>query len=143
MLSKSRGFTLIELMIVVAIIGLLAAIAIPAYQDYVIRAKVTEALSMMGAAQVAVAERTISSGSFPTGNAEAGISDAAEITSNYVSRLEVDNGVITVTFKNTNSSIDGRILMMKPTYTPGSSVTWKCEIEDATYSRYVPLNCRL
>ena len=143
MSSKSRGFTLIELMIVVAIIGLLAAIAIPAYQDYVIRAKVTEALSMMGAAQVAVAEYTINGGSLPSGNAEAGMAAAADITSNYVSRLEVKSGVITVTFKNTNSSIDGRTLKMKPKYTPGSSITWKCEIEDAAYSRFVPRNCRL
>jgi len=96
-----QGFTLIELMIVVAIIGILAAIAIPAYQDYTIRAQVTEGLSLAAQAKTAVSESFASTGAAPASRAAAGMSAAVGDTSgNYVSQVGILNGVITVTYSN-------------------------------------------
>ena len=97
-MRKQQGFTLIELMIVVAIIGILAAIAIPAYQDYTIRAQVSEGLNLAAGAKAAVTEYYQDQGVFPGDNVTAGIEDAANIEGKYVSQVEVGaNGVITVT----------------------------------------------
>ncbi len=100
-MKKQQGFTLIELMIVVAIIGILAAIAIPAYQDYTIRAQVSEGLNLAGGAKAAVSEYTMDTGTFPTDNTVAGISVATDITGKYVDGVQVGaNGVITVGYGN-------------------------------------------
>ena len=82
-MKKQQGFTLIELMIVVAIIGILAAIAIPAYQDYTIRAQVSEGLNLAGGAKAAVTEYTMDTGNWPTTNTLAGISAATDINGKY------------------------------------------------------------
>ena len=84
-----QGFTLIELMIVVAIIGILAAIAIPAYQDYTIRAQVSEGLNLMGACKAAVTEFYQDQGAFPGDNATAGLEAAANISGKYVTQVAV------------------------------------------------------
>src|SRR6185312_12054520 len=91
-----KGFTLIELMIVVAIIGILAAIALPAYQDYTIRSKVTEGLSL-----VAAAKTYASNGAYPADNATAGLAVATDIKGKYVTSVTVANGVITIVYQNT------------------------------------------
>ena len=83
-MKKQQGFTLIELMIVVAIIGILAAIASPAYKDYTIREQVSEGLILAGGAKAAVSEYTMDRGTFPTDNATAGLSTAASIDGKYV-----------------------------------------------------------
>ena len=97
-MKKQQGFTLIELMIVVAIIGILAAIAIPAYQDYTIRAQVSEGLNLSAGAKAAVTEFFQDQGTLPTDNAEAGIEAANVITGKYVVSVAVAAGVITVTY---------------------------------------------
>ena len=102
-MKKQQGFTLIELMIVVAIIGILAAIAIPAYQDYTIRAQVSEGLNLAAGAKAAVTEFTQDRGTFPVSNDEAGIAPAADIVGKYVLSVSVDtlaNGVIQVDYGN-------------------------------------------
>jgi len=138
MKKTQQGFTLIELMIVVAIIGILAAIAIPAYQDYTTRAKVSEGIGMAAAAKTAVAEARISTGSFPGTNAAAGI--AGTITSTYVTSVGVGaSGVISVTM-NTTSGAPGTIVFT-PTLGTTGSVTWTCNTGTVA-DKYLPANCR-
>jgi type IV pilus assembly protein PilA len=136
------GFTLIELMIVVAIIGILAAIAIPAYQDYTVRSKVTEGINLASAAKSAVSEYRISQGGWPGSNATAGI--AGTIKGTYVSSVGVSgNGVITVTFNGIENAISGKTFTLTPGFdtTNNSSVTWACA-PGTIASKYLPANCR-
>lgn len=138
MKKTQQGFTLIELMIVVAIIGILAAIAIPAYQDYTIRSKVSEALNLASAARTAVAETRISSNAWPGTNAAAGVSNT--IVSKYVTGLTVgNNGVITVALNPTSVGAAGNIVLT-PTFLNASVVDWACTT--TAEDKYVPANCR-
>src|SRR5687767_11847445 len=133
MKSVQKGFTLIELMIVVAIIGILAAIAIPAYQDYTIRAQVTEGLNLAGAAKAAVSESFANNGTFPTTNALAGIGTATDIQGKYVSSVTVGaNGVITVLFGNqaNAANLAGKTLTLTPGVSANGDVGWQCGSKD-------------
>ena len=103
--TKQRGFTIIELMIAIAIIGVLAAIAIPAYQDYIKRARVSEGLVLAAQAKLAVTEYYMSNNNFPTSNAMCGLNPATSINGNSVKSVSVGaNGVITITYYNTSDS---------------------------------------
>ena len=141
-MNKQQGFTLIELMIVVAIVGILAAIAIPAYQDYTTRARVSEAIGFAAAAKTAVSESVISTGSLPANNAAAGLAAADAISSTYVESLTIASGVITVAIKSTqNTTVDAGSIVLTPTVT-SAGVNWACKVNDANMYQYVPANCR-
>jgi len=128
MMTKiQKGFTLIELMIVVAIIGILAAIAIPAYQDYTIRSQVSEGLAMAGAAKAAIAETFSQTGTWPNDNTAAGVGNAADITGKYVTSMQITNGTIVMTFgSQANSAIGGKKLSIRPAVSVNNDVVWVC-----------------
>jgi len=140
-----QGFTLIELMIVVAIIGILAAVAIPAYQDYTIRAKVTEGLSLASAGKTAVSEFYASNGFLPDDNAQAGMALATSIAGNNVRQVAVvttpSSGSIEVTFSG--GPIDSRTLLLIPTASAGG-VVWDCKdtANADLEAKYRPSSCR-
>jgi type IV pilus assembly protein PilA len=122
-----KGFTLIELMIVVAIIGILAAIAIPAYQDYTIRSQVSEGLAMAGAAKAAVAETFAQTGTWPATNDAAGMGTDTSITGKYVNSINVTDGLITITYGNqVNSNIATQTLSLRPSISANNDVVWTC-----------------
>ena len=126
---SSRGFTLIELMIVVAIVGILAAVAIPAYSDYTTRAQVSEALNLGGAARTAVSESYISAGAWPADNAAAGIGPATDIKGKYVDSVAVAANQITVSFRGAPPAapgIQGRTLLLTGGTSANGDVAWQC-----------------
>ncbi len=128
MKKVQQGFTLIELMIVVAIIGILAAVAIPAYQDYTIRAQASEGLSLMAAAKTAVTETYLNDGAWPATRADAGMSATATDTSGqYVTGVQVADGEITATYgNNANATISTNTLVLTPYETADGSIAWQC-----------------
>jgi type IV pilus assembly protein PilA len=139
-MQKQQGFTLIELMIVVAIIGILAAVAIPAYQDYTIRAKVTEGLSLASAGKTAVSEYFAANGSLPTSNAQAGMAGSQSISGNSVDFVNVGGaGVITVQFSA--ATITGSTILLTPNATDGK-VIWDCATGGTLEAKYRPSSCR-
>jgi len=134
MTKLQKGFTLIELMIVVAIIGILAAIAIPAYQDYTIRAQVAEGMNLAAAAKAAVAESFLNRGVAPANRTAAGMSaNAADTLGKYVSSVNVTNGVILIAYggNEVNNAINGATLGLTPYVTVDNSVAWKCGFANA------------
>lgn len=137
--KMQKGFTLIELMIVVAIIGILAAIAIPAYQDYTKRSHVSEGMTLAGGAKAAVTEYASSQGSYPNDNETAGL--ATSITGNAVTDVVVDAGKITVTF---NDKVEtGKTVVLSPISSAGG-IKWSCNpaAGSTVNPKYLPSNCR-
>ncbi|HFA7316871.1 TPA: pilin [Neisseria gonorrhoeae] len=110
--TLQKGFTLIELMIVIAIVGILAAVALPAYQDYTARAQVSEAILLAEGQKSAVTEYYLNHGKWPKDNGSAGVASASSIKGKYVQKVEVNNGVVTAEMKpsGVNKEIDTKHL---------------------------------
>ncbi|GLQ93205.1 pilin [Dyella acidisoli] len=146
MKSVQKGFTLIELMIVVAIIAILAAIAIPAYQNYLIRAQVSEGAVLASASETALAEFYQNTGHFPTSNLSAGLPAAASVAGKYVSQVDAvtASGIIKATFGGgqVNSAISGEIIAFSA-ITKGGTMSWSCASSNTTVpAKYLPTACR-
>lgn len=143
MQNNQQGFTLIELMIVVTIIGILAAVAVPMYLDYTVRSQIAEGLNLSSGAKLATTEYFLDRGSFPADNTEAGLATSAEIQGKFVSSIAVANNVITVLFGNdANEVIDGEtITLTADTSVPGS-VTWVCASGGVIQDKHLPSSCR-
>ena len=149
-----QGFTLIELMIVVAIIGILAAVALPAYQDYTIRAKMSEVILAMSACRTSITEVYQSGGSQPAPNSwgcEGGVQ------TKYVANLSSDsNGVVTATIQNISSAVDTSVVTLTPLSTGTSGATWSANSGSGLFgwrcgapgdgtnvnTKYLPGSCR-
>jgi type IV pilus assembly protein PilA len=159
MKTVQKGFTLIELMIVVAIIGILAAIAIPAYQDYTIRSQVTEGLSLASDLKAAVAETFAQTGAWPANNTTIGMTGVK--SGKYVTDVSVTTGTIDITYGGVqaNSNIAGKHLALTPKTSANGDVIWNCGYKltvgsdptsgpagtvatDVT-AKYLPAACRL
>jgi type IV pilus assembly protein PilA len=141
--SIQKGFTLIELMIVVAIIGILAAVALPAYQDYTTRAKVSEVVLAASGARTAIAEYVAASGAFPL---DASAASIATQSSKYVSAIvytgSASQGIVTVTARG-DTNITGKQVQLVGTSSTGGVVTWVCGPGvTAMDTKYLPASCR-
>lgn len=137
MRSVQKGFTLIELMIVVAIIGILAAVALPAYQDYTVRSRVSELAIMASGAKATVSENIANNGGTVNSAACVGVNTFSTATKNTAS-LACSSGTLTVTGTAAAASV---ALVYAPTANSGN-VTWKCSTASAANYKYVPAECR-
>ena len=143
-LKKQQGFTLIELMIVIAIIAILAAIALPAYQDYLIRAQVSEAAVLLDGTKTSTTEYFENTGVFPPSNLSAGLASAASINGTYVASVTTVSGLTTAVMGNkANAAVTGGTLELSAITAAGAgSVQYKCKAGTGIADRYLPTSCR-
>lgn len=159
MATRRGGFTLMEMMVVIAIIGILALIAAPGYMDQMIRKQIVEAVPLAEIAKTPIAAAWTVAHAFPLDNAGAGLPAADKIVNNFISALSVQGGAIHLTFGNSaNSRIKGKVLSLRPAVVedaPVVPVAWVCgnaagpgkmtvkgENKTTVPAAYLPLNCR-
>ena len=127
---KNKGFTLLELMVVISIIGILASISIPSYGDYIMRAQVSEGISLTTDIKKRVAEFYKSRGKFPADNGQAGVPEANKLLGNFVKNIAIVDGSIDITFgQKAHDFISGKKLSLRPIYVPDSPmspISWVC-----------------
>lgn len=146
MKAIQKGFTLIELMIVIAIVGILAAVALPAYQDYTARAQMSEALTLAEGQKSAVVEYYSDNGTFPANNTSAGIAASNTITGKYVATVNVSGNASTATITSTmkssgvNNDIKGKTLTLEGKQNSGS-FSWECK-KGTVDDKFLPSSCR-
>ncbi|HUD25929.1 MAG TPA: pilin [Burkholderiaceae bacterium] len=135
-----RGFTLIELMIVVAIVGVLAAIAIPAYDTYIIRAKITEGISLSNGYKVAVEDAWVSSPTLPLTAMPSSLTNPTPTVQSVAA--DATDGFITVAFGGATGAMNGHSITLMPFLSVGSPIMWTCQVDSASVDQYVPPLCR-
>lgn len=136
-LTTQKGFTLIELMIVVSIIGILASISLPAYQDYVKKAHVLEGLSLASSSKTAIWDYWASNATFPANNTAVGLPDT--ITGNSVKNVSISGNQVTITFNE--KVISDKTIILKISEESAGSLSWDCK--DGTLdTKYRPFACR-
>ncbi len=140
-MQQQKGFTLIELMIIVAIIAILAAIAIPAYNDFTTRSKISEGMSLASTAQLAILEYYVMTGVWPQNNNDAGLAESDEISGEYVASVSVLENQVLVLFKpDAGEGLADHTMIMEATDARGSMI-WTCSSEDIDV-KFLPQNCR-